>query len=315
MNQSINDLITHMEIVIKGKKNVLQKLMVALLSEGHVLIEDVPGVGKTQMVATLARTVNGIFRRIQFTPDVMPSDITGFSMFNQATRTFEYKQGVAMCNFLLADEINRASPRTQSSLLEIMEESQVTVDGVTYALPNPFMVLATQNPIENYGTYHLPEAQMDRFFLKLSIGYPTKQDELTIADSYEIESPLDTLTPLVDIQQVVQWQNYVKQIRIDNSLKAYIINIVHSTRNHPDIALGVSPRGTLNLIKAAKALAFIKGREYVLPDDIQQMAIPILAHRIIVGASAKNKDISQEEMIASIVKNIKVPVDMQVEDL
>jgi MoxR-like ATPase len=315
MNQSINDLITHMEIVIKGKKNVLQKLMVALLSEGHVLIEDVPGVGKTQMVATLARTVNGIFRRIQFTPDVMPSDITGFSMFNQATRTFEYKQGVAMCNFLLADEINRASPRTQSSLLEIMEESQVTVDGVTYALPNPFMVLATQNPIENYGTYHLPEAQMYRFFLKLSIGYPTKQDELTIADSYEIESPLDTLTPLVDIQQVVQWQNYVKQIRIDNSLKAYIINIVHSTRNHPDIALGVSPRGTLNLIKAAKALAFIKGREYVLPDDIQQMAIPILAHRIIVGASAKNKDISQEEMIASIVKNIKVPVDMQVEDL
>lgn len=315
MNQSINDLITHMEIVIKGKKNVLQKLMVALLSEGHVLIEDVPGVGKTQMVATLARTVNGIFRRIQFTPDVMPSDITGFSMFNQATRTFEYKQGVAMCNFLLADEINRASPRTQSSLLEIMEESQVTVDGVTYALPNPFMVLATQNPIENYGTYHLPEAQMDRFFLKLSIGYPTKQDELTIADSYEIESPLDTLTPLVDIQQVVQWQNYVKQIRIDNSLKAYIINIVHSTRNHPDIALGVSPRGTLNLIKAAKALAFIKGREYILPDDIQQMAIPILAHRIIVGASAKNKDISQEEMIASIVKNIKVPVDMQVEDL
>ena len=312
MNQSIDEIITHMETVIKGKKSVLQKLMVALLSEGHVLIEDVPGVGKTQMVATLARTVSGMFKRIQFTPDVMPSDITGFSMFNPATRTFEYKQGVAMCNFLLADEINRASPRTQSSLLEIMEESQVTVDGVTYLLPRPFMVLATQNPVENYGTYHLPEAQMDRFFLKLSIGYPSKQDELTIADTYEIESPLYTLNPLINIQQIVQWQSDVKQVRMDDSLKAYIINIVHSTRNHPDIVLGVSPRGTLNLIRAAKALAFIKGRGYVLPDDIQQMAIPVLAHRIILGPSAKNKNISQEQMIANVVKTIKVPVDMQV---
>ncbi len=307
MNDKVKQLLDNMEKIIVGKRPVLDRLLVALLSDGHVLIEDVPGVGKTQIVATLARSVNGIFHRIQFTPDVMPSDIMGFSMFNPATREFEYREGAAMCNFLLADEINRTSPKTQSSLLEIMEEFQVTVDRNTYQLPRPFMVLATQNPIESFGTYPLPEAQMDRFFLKLSIGYPDKDGEKIILDRFGSQNPLNELTPVSSTDDLIQLQNEVKKVNIEECLKTYIIEIVEATRNSGDVVLGCSPRGSLNLYRAAKAWAFIKGRDYVTPDDIQEMAKPVLAHRIIMSSGAKMKGMTAEDAVDEAVAKTKVP--------
>ncbi len=307
MNNLVEALIGNMEKVIVGKRSVLEHILVALLSDGHVLIEDVPGVGKTQIVATLARSVNGIFNRVQFTPDLMPSDIMGFSMFNPATREFEYRKGAAMCNFLLADEINRTSPKTQSSLLEIMEENQVTVDGKTYQLPKPFMVLATQNPVECFGTYPLPEAQMDRFFLKLSIGYPGKSEEKLIIDRFGNYNPLSILEPVANIDDLLKLQNQVKEIRIEDCLKEYIVDIIEATRKSSDVVLGGSPRGSLNLYRASKAWAFIKGREYVIPDDIQKMASPVLAHRIIMNSGAKMKGISAENVVNDAILRVKVP--------
>lgn len=307
MKRTVDIILDNMEKIIVGKRGVLEKIMAALLNDGHVLIEDVPGVGKTQMVAALANSVRGVFHRIQFTPDVMPSDIMGFSMFNPGTRQFEYKEGVAVCNFLLADEINRASSKTQSSLLEIMEEFQVTIDGKTYLLPRPFMVLATQNPIESYGTYLLPEAQMDRFFIRLSIGYPSKEEEKLILDRFEKSNPLSDLLPVVELKEIIELQNQVKNIKVEDCLKAYIISIAEATRDYNDIVLGVSPRGSLSLLKAAKAWAFIKGREFVIPDDIQEMVKPVLAHRLILGSGAKIKNITAENIIEEIVNSIKVP--------
>lgn len=308
MDNMINEIIANMEKVIVGKRPVLEKLLVALLNNGHVLLEDVPGVGKTQIVATLAKSLNGIFNRIQFTPDVMPSDVMGFSMFNPGTREFEYREGAAMCNFLLADEINRASAKTQSSLLEIMEEAQVTIDGKTYPLPQPFMVLATQNPIESYGTYLLPEAQMDRFFLKLSIGYPSKSEEKTILDRFERDTPLLDLNPAATMENIIEMQKQVKKIKIADSLKTYIIDIVDETRRNTTITLGVSPRGSLGLMKAAKAWAYIRGRDYVIPDDIQAMAVSVLSHRIIRGSSSKIKNVTEEAVILETLSKVKVPV-------
>lgn len=307
MNNVIEALIDNMEKIIVGKRSVIEHILVALLSDGHVLIEDVPGVGKTQIVATLARSVNGVFNRVQFTPDLMPSDIMGFSMFNPATSEFEYRKGAAMCNFLLADEINRTSPKTQSSLLEIMEENQVTVDGKTYQLPRPFMVLATQNPVECFGTYPLPEAQMDRFFLKLSIGYPGKNEEKLILDRFGNENPLSMLKPATSIDELLELQNQVKAIKIEDCLKTYIIDIIEATRKSQDVVLGGSPRGSLNLYRASKAWAFIKGREYVIPDDIQAMAVPVLAHRIIMNSGAKMKNITAENVVNEAVMKVKVP--------
>lgn len=307
MNNMIEALIENMEKVIIGKRDVLEHILVALLSDGHVLIEDVPGVGKTQIVATLARSVNGIFNRVQFTPDLMPSDIMGFSMFNPATREFEYRKGAAMCNFLLADEINRTSPKTQSSLLEIMEENQVTVDGKTYQLPKPFMVLATQNPVECFGTYPLPEAQMDRFFLKLSIGYPEKSEEKLIIDRFGSANPLTELSPAANIDDLINLQNQVKKVKIEDCLKTYIVDIIEATRKSPDVVLGGSPRGSLNLYRAAKAWAFIRGREYVVPDDIQKLAVPVLAHRIIMNSGAKMKSITAENVVNEAILKVKVP--------
>ena len=306
MSKTIDILIDNVEKIIIGKRSVIEHLLVALLSDGHVLIEDVPGVGKTQLVATLARSVNGAFNRIQFTPDVMPSDIMGFSMFNPGTREFEYREGAAMCNFLLADEINRTSPKTQSSLLEIMEEFQVTVDGKTYKLHRPFMVLATQNPIESFGTYPLPEAQMDRFFLKLSIGYPDKNEEKLIIDRFGSENPLDRLEPVTTTQELIELKDQVK-IRMEECLKEYIINIIAATRSDKNVVLGCSPRGSLNLYKASKAWAFIMGRDYVLPDDIQKMAVPVLAHRIILSQGAKMNNYNSTKLINDILQNTKVP--------
>lgn len=300
-------IIGNMEKVIVGKRFVIEHILVALLSDGHVLIEDVPGVGKTQIVATLARSVNGIFNRVQFTPDLMPSDIMGFSMFNPATREFEYRKGAAMCNFLLADEINRTSPKTQSSLLEIMEENQVTVDGKTYQLPKPFMVLATQNPVECFGTYPLPEAQMDRFFLKLSIGYPGKNEEKMIIDRFGSENPLTELKSVANIDELLELQNQVKAIKVEDCLKTYIVDIVEATRKSQDVILGGSPRGSLNLYRASKAWAFIRGREYVIPDDIQKMSVPVLAHRLIMNSGAKMKNITAENVVNEAIMQVKVP--------
>lgn len=307
MNNMVEALIKNMEKVIVGKRSVIEHILVALLSDGHVLIEDVPGVGKTQIVATLARSVNGMFNRVQFTPDLMPSDIMGFSMFNPATREFEYRKGAAMCNFLLADEINRTSPKTQSSLLEIMEENQVTVDGKTYQLPRPFMVLATQNPVECFGTYPLPEAQMDRFFLKLSIGYPGKNEEKLIIDRFGSENPLTELKSVTNIEELLELQNQVKAIKVEDCLKTYIVDIIEATRKSQDVVLGGSPRGSLNLYRASKAWAFIRGREYVVPDDIQTMSVPVLAHRIIMNSGAKMKNITAENVVNEAIMQVKVP--------
>ncbi|WP_053984409.1 AAA family ATPase [Niameybacter massiliensis] len=306
MHHQISQIIDQIERVIVGKREILIQVMIGLLSEGHILIEDVPGVGKTQLVATLAKVLDGDFKRIQFTPEVTPSDITGFAMFNQKTMEFEYRAGVSMCNFLLADEINRASSRTQSSLLEIMEEGRVTVDGITYTLPKPFTVLATQNPIENYGTYHLPEAQMDRFFIKLSIGYPNKSSELQILNMYQDTNPLHTLSPVCSMETFLQLQDQVKEIYVDDSLKNYILDITHATRSHCLITLGVSPRGSISLLKAAKAKAFIDNRNYILPDDIQALAVPILAHRIIISQEAKNQKLTPTKLIKMIVEQVPV---------
>ncbi|NLK22125.1 MAG: MoxR family ATPase [Epulopiscium sp.] len=301
----INDVIESVEKVIIGKREVIEKLLVALLSNGHVLIEDIPGVGKTQLAAALARSLNGDFNRIQFTPDVMPSDITGFFMYNQDTKKFYYHKGAAICNFLLVDEINRTSPKTQSSLLEIMEEFQVTVDGKTFPLPKPFMVLATQNPIESSGTYPLPEAQMDRFFLKISLGYPSKGEEKKILDRFEINNPLQDLNGVVTTENILNLQEEVKGVKVHDGLKNYIVSIAEATRNSPHVVLGISPRGSINLLKASKAWAFIKGRRYVIPDDIKEIAPHVLSHRII---TKPGKNINGEEIIRQIINSITVPV-------
>lgn len=308
MNTLVASLLNNMEKIIFGKRRVLEYLVTSLLCEGHVLIEDVPGVGKTQMVASLARSVNGVFHRVQFTPDVMPSDIMGFSMFNPATRELEYREGAAVCNFLLADEVNRTSPKTQSSLLEIMEEFQVTVDGKTYPLPRPYMVLATQNPIESFGTYPLPEAQLDRFFMKLTIGYPDKAIESEIIEQYGSRNPLKELQPVCEPSDIQNLQEQVKGVHIEESLKKYIVDVVEQTRKSSNVVLGVSPRGSLNLYRASKAWAFVCGRDYVLPDDIQEMAALVLPHRILMNSDARLNGMTAQEVVAEAVSRVNVPV-------
>ena len=305
MNEVIKKIIDNIEKVIIGKKNVIEQLMVALLSEGHVLIEDVPGVGKTQVVGALAKSVDGVFNRIQFTPDIMPSDVVGFSMFNPETKEFTYKSGAVMCNFLLADEINRSSPKCQSSLLEIMEEFQVTIDGKRHDVPRPFMVLATENPVEHQGTYKLPEAQMDRFLLKISMGYPNKQEEKLILDRFEGENPLKKLKPIITVEELINMQEQVKEVTVVDNIKYYIVDLIQETRKNPKVLVGISPRGGIGLLKAAKSLAYLRGRDYVIPDDIQEMAIPVLAHRIILKS---NIGINSEEVIREAIKNVEVPL-------
>ncbi|CDM69485.1 putative protein YeaC [Clostridium bornimense] len=305
MNQIIKRIIDNIEKVIIGKRNVIEQLMVALLSEGHVLIEDVPGVGKTQVVGALAKSVDGIFNRIQFTPDIMPSDVVGFSMFDPETKEFTYKSGVVMCNFLLADEINRSSPKCQSSLLEIMEEFQVTVDGKIHTVPRPFMVLATENPVEHQGTYKLPEAQMDRFLLKISMGYPNKEEEKLILDRFEGENPLKKLESIITMEELVNMQEQVKEVTVLDNIKYYIVDLIHESRKNPKVLVGISPRGGISLLKAAKSLAYIRGRDYVIPDDIQEMAIPVLSHRIILKS---NIGVTSDEIIKEAIKNVEVPL-------
>lgn len=294
-------IIKNMEKIMVGKGYVIRRIVIALLVNGHVLIEDVPGVGKTQCVSALAKSVEGKFKRIQFTPDVMASDITGFTMYNPSTGNFEYKEGTANCNFLLGDEINRASSKTQSSLLEVMEERQITVDGVTRKVPKPFMVLATQNPIENKGTNRLPEAQMDRFLFKLSIGYPSKEGEKEILNRFSGENPLKTLEAVVSIDRILEMQNEVEKITVSEEIKDFIVTIVGYSRNNKDLELGVSPRGSLALLRVSKALAYINGRGYVIPDDVVEVAKDTLSHRVILSASAKAKGLTSKEVISECV--------------
>lgn len=303
----LNRIVGNVEKVIVDKKEVIELVVISLICNGHILIEDVPGVGKTSLVSALARSINASFNRIQFTPDILPSDITGFSIYNQKTGEFEYRSGAVMSQLILADEINRSSPKTQSSLLEVMEENQVTVDGNTYLLPQPFMVLATQNPIEYLGTYPLPEAQIDRFFIKISIGYPSAEGEGEIISRYLSSNPLVDLQPAADSGAIISIQNKVKDIHLDKSLNKFIVDIVRSTRNHPEIALGSSPRGSLSLSKASQAWALYNGRNYVIPDDIIKMVEPVLSHRIILTQEAKLRKVSAEDILASIISDTGIP--------
>lgn len=314
MNDSVKilkNIIDNVENVIVGKRYPIELAVISLICNGHVLIEDVPGVGKTSLVSALAKSINASFRRIQFTPDVLPSDITGFSMYNQKNSEFEYRPGAIMSQIILADEINRTSPKTQASLLEVMEECQVTVDGVTYKMPRPFMVLATQNPVEYLGTYPLPEAQIDRFFMKISIGYPTNSEESYILSKFQFSNPLEKLLPVAESSDIIGLQEEIKNVHMDVTLGNYIVDIVSQTRKHPDVTLGSSPRGSLSLFRASQAWAFYNERDYVLPDDIKKMVIPVLSHRLMLKQEAKLKKINPEEILNSIVGRINIPVVSQ----
>lgn len=301
-------IVDNIEKVIIGKRETVELVVISLVCNGHVLIEDVPGVGKTSLVSALAKSINATFKRIQFTPDILPSDVTGFTLFNQKSGEFEYRPGSIMSQIILADEINRTSPKTQASLLEVMEENQVTVDGMTYKVPQPFMVLATQNPVEYLGTYPLPEAQLDRFFMKISLGYPLPAEESKILSTLQLENPLESLKPVVDSNEIASVQKEVKNIYVDQSLSDYIVEIVGQTRRHPDLLLGSSPRGSISLFKAAQAWAYYNNRNYVIPDDIKKMAVPVLSHRIILKQEAKLKKLSSEDIMDSIMNSIHVPV-------
>ena len=303
-------LISNIEKLIVGKRDSIEKVLAAMLCGGHVLIEDVPGVGKTKLVSALARSVEGKFNRIQLTPDIMPSDIVGFSMINPETRELEYKQGAAMCNFMLADEINRASPKSQSSLLEVMEEYQISLDGRTFDLPAPFMVLATQNPVETYGTYHLPEAQMDRFLMKISMGYPTLEEELEIIERAETgREELVSIDAVMTTEDVKDMIAEAAKVRAVPAIKKYMLDLVTATRNSEYVKLGVSPRGSISLLKASKAYAYVKGRDYVVPDDVKAVMTCVLAHRLMLSPKGKSAFESNEEALEQIALTVPAPTD------
>ncbi len=308
-NAAISALIENVEKIIVGKRQAIELVITAMLTGGHVLIEDVPGVGKTKLVSSVARSCGGTFGRIQMTPDVMPSDITGFTMINTQTGVNEFRKGAAFCNFLLADEINRASPKSQSALLEIMEEGQVSLDGNIYPLPKPFMVLATQNPVETYGTYHLPEAQMDRFVMKISMGYPDKTDELAILERNESSLTPNTLEPVITCEDITALMEKVRLVRCSDNIRKYIIELVNATRNAEYIKLGVSPRGSIALYNTSKAMALISGRAYVIPDDVKLLAPYVLAHRIILTPKGRSVCGSSENAVEKLLSEVPVPVE------
>lgn len=298
----------NIEKVIVGKRDVIDLASIALLSRGHLLIEDVPGLGKTMLARAIAGSLALKYKRVQFTPDLLPSDITGVSIFNQKNNEFEFKPGPVFTNILLADEINRTTPRTQSSLLECMEESQVTVDGSTYRLPKIFMVIATQNPIELQGTYPLPEAQLDRFFMRIKIGYPSVDQEVSIMEMQAKEHPIYSIAAVSTQDQVLAMQDAVKEVHVEKSVKTYIASIVEATRRHPHVMLGASPRGSLGLMRASQAMAALKGMDYVEPSFIKQVAKPVLAHRILVKPQSRLGGITAEKALDEVLESISVPV-------
>jgi len=295
------------ESIIEGKPDVVRLALTVLLAEGHLLIEDVPGVGKTMLAKALARSVDCTVRRIQFTPDLLPSDITGVSVYNQEHREFEFKPGAVFANIVVGDEINRASPKTQSALLECMEERQVTVDGTTFDLDLPFMVIATQNPIEMEGTYPLPEAQRDRFMARLSMGYPSRRAELDMLDSHGAATPLDDLEPVADAREIAKLVYIVRSVHVSAEVRRYAIDLVTATRNAPELRLGASPRATLHLVRAARAAAALDDRDYVLPDDLQDLAVPVLSHRLLPTAEAQIGRRTTEQVVSELVQRVPVP--------
>jgi MoxR-like ATPase len=300
-------LIENVEKVIVGKTEVIRLAVIGLLCQGHLLIEDVPGTGKTMLAKSLARSIGGTFNRIQFTPDMLPSDVTGVSMFNQKTAEFEYRPGPVMANIVLTDEVNRATPKTQSALLEAMEERQVTVDGVTHLSPSPFMVLATQNPIEYEGTFPLPEAQLDRFLMRISIGYPSPSEEIRMIEAQQISHPVDSLQQAVSMEELREAQSAVRHVTVTAEMKRYILELVTATRRHEDVYVGASPRGSLALFRSAQARASVFGRGYVVPDDVKALAVPALAHRLIVGSAARVRDVDTRAIIQEILHSLPVP--------
>jgi len=302
----MQNVINNVEKIIVGKRYAISLVMATLACRGHVLIEDVPGVGKTSLVAALARSVNGSFKRIQFTPDIMPSDITGYSAFSPKTGEFEYRAGAVMSQFVLADEINRTSPKTQSSLLEVMEENQVTVDGQTFKVPSPFIVLATQNPVEYLGTYALPEAQLDRFFMKISLGYPESMEESKMLDRFKGRNPMDELRPVAEGEDIIQIQKLAEQIHVEASLNKFIVTIARATREQSDVQLGASPRASLCLYKAAQAWALYNARDYVIPDDIIRMAPHVLEHRILMKQEAAIKKVKAIDVVEQAIKQATI---------
>lgn len=299
----------NVERVVVGKSDKLDLVLAALLAKGHVLLEDVPGTGKTVLAKSLARSLDTQFKRIQFTPDLLPSDLIGINYYNQKESEFVFREGALFTNVLLADEINRATPRTQSSLLESMEEKQITVDGQTYVLEQPFFVIATENPVETQGTFPLPEAQLDRFLIQLSMGYTDKKDSIEILRRFVNEVPAEKVEPVCSREQLLEMQESVKQVKIHPDIAAYTVDIVNQTREKEGMLLGVSPRGNLALLKAAQALAAIRGRDYVIPDDIKELAVPVLGHRIILRGSQRNKSTQIVNLIQDILESVEVPTE------
>lgn len=300
-------VLRNVQKVIVGKDQEIRLTLLALLCDGHLLIEDVPGVGKTMLARAISRSIGSTFKRIQFTPDMLPSDVTGVSIFNQKTMEFEFRPGPIMAQLVLTDEINRATPKTQSALLEAMEERQVTVDGITYPLGRPFLVLATQNPIEYEGTFPLPEAQVDRFMLRIKLGYPNKGQEIDVLGRQAAQHPIDSLEEAITVDELITAQNAVREIYVDDLVKEYIVNVVTATREHPDIYLGASPRGSLALFNVSRAWAALNGRDFVIPDDIKMLAEPTLAHRLLVSPSARIKNVSASQVVEDTLRHTPVP--------
>jgi MoxR-like ATPase len=300
-------LIENIGLVIYGKRNEIELAVAGLLAQGHILIEDVPGVGKTMLAKSIARSLGCSFNRLQFTPDMLPSDVTGVSIWNPQSREFEFRPGPVMAEIVLADEINRATPKTQSALLEAMEERQVTVDGVTHMLPELFQVLATENPVEHEGTFPLPEAQLDRFLMRISLGYPPTEEEERVVESQQLRHPIESLEPVAAAREVLDAQKAVREVHVEPGIRTYLVDLVASTRKLPDVHLGASPRGSLGLARAGQARAVIAGRDYVIPDDIKAVAVPVLAHRLLLSPSARLKGITPKSLIEQIVNDTPVP--------